>query len=131
MKNFPDSHRDLLTSGKRAFVYLATLTSSGWPQVTPVWFDTEGDYLRINSAEGRLKDRNMRARPRVAVCIADPDNPYRYVQVRGRVVEITKEGATQHINDLSQKYRGEPYDLQPGQVRVIYKILPEKLDVHG
>jgi len=131
MTTFPESHRDLLANNKRAFAYLATLMSNGSPQVTPVWFDTEGEYIRINSAEGRIKDRNMRARPQVAVCIADPDNSYRYVQVRGRVVEITKEGATQHIHDLSQKYHGKPYDLQPGQVRVIYKILPEKLDAHG
>ncbi len=131
MNLIPESHRDLLEDEKRAFAYLATLMPKGSPQVTPVWFNTDGLHILINTAEGRVKDRNMRARPQVAACIADPDDPYRYLQIRGRVVDVTTEGAVQHINDLSQKYHGRPYDLQPGQVRVIYKIMPQKVDAHG
>lgn len=132
MKNIPESHQDLLADEKKAFVYLATLMKDGTPQVTPVWFSTEGDYLLINSAEGRIKDKNMRARPQVALVIADPANPYRYLQIRGRVVEYTLEGAEEHIDTLNLKYHGNPNypNHRPEQHRVIYKILPEKVDAH-
>ena len=130
MNIIPESHHDLLEDNKRAFVYLATLMSNGTPQITPVWFDTDGDYILINSARGRVKDRNMRKRPRVALCIADPDDAYRYLQIRGQVVEVTEQGAAEHINTLSLKYRGHAYDFQPGQVRIIYRILPERVDAH-
>ncbi len=132
MKNIPESHQDLLTDEKKAFVYLATVMKDGSPQVTPVWFDTDGEHILLNSAEGRLKDRNMRARPTVALCIADPDNPYRYLQIRGRVVEITKDGAEDHIDTLNLKYHGHRNyaNHNPDKPRVIYKVLPEKIDPH-
>jgi PPOX class probable F420-dependent enzyme len=132
MQNIPDSHQDLLTDEKKAFVYLATLMKDGSPQVTPVWFNTDGNYLLINSAEGRIKDKNMRARPQVALVIADPVNPYRYLQIRGRMVEYTLEGAEEHIDILNLKYHGNPNypNHKPEQHRVIYKILPEKVDAH-
>jgi PPOX class probable F420-dependent enzyme len=132
MKNYPDAYLDLLSDEKRAFVYLATLMADGGPQVTPVWFNTEGDYILINSAAGRVKDRNMRRRPRVALVIADPQNPYRYVQVRGRVVEVTEEGARAHIDILAKKYTGQDKYTSgpPEQVRVIYKILPDRVQAH-
>lgn len=130
MKSIPESHRDLLKDEACAFLYLATVFSDGSPQVTPIWFDTDGEYILINSAKGRLKDKNMRARPQVAAVIADPNDPYRYIQVRGRVVEITEEGGDEHINKLNMKYHnGEQWKLRPGQVRVIYKIQPEKVFV--
>jgi PPOX class probable F420-dependent enzyme len=98
----------------------------GSPQLTPLWFNTEGDFILINSARGRVKDMNMRARPRVALLITDPQDPfYRYVQIRGQVVEITEEGALEHINSLSLKYRQKPWVPVEGQVRVKYKVLPE------
>jgi PPOX class probable F420-dependent enzyme len=127
----PESHLDLFQ--KRAFGYLATLMPDGSPQVTPVWVDYDGTYVLVNSAKGRQKDRNMRARPRVAICIPDPDNPYRYLAVRGRVVEITEEGAEEHIDKLAQKYLGvERYQgRQPGMVRVIYKISPDHVTTYG
>lgn len=132
MQIIPASHHDLLTDEKKAFVYLATSMKDGSPQVTPVWFNTEGDFILINSAEGRLKDKNMRARPQVALVIADPENPYRYLQIRGRVVEYTLEGAAEHIDTLNLKYRGSPNypNHNPQQPRVIYKIQPEKVDAH-
>lgn len=133
MQNIPSSHQDLLADEKKAFVYLATLMIDGSPQVTPVWFNTDGDYILVNSAEGRIKDKNMRARPQVALVIADPANPYRYLQIRGQVVEYTLEGAEEHIDALNLKYRGDPNypNHNSAQHRVIYKILPEKAQAMG
>ena len=127
----PSSHSDLLQ--KKAFANLATLMSNGTPQVTPVWFDFDGQHLRVNSAEGRVKDQNMRRNPNVAVAIADPENPYRYIQLRGKVVEITKDGADAHIDSLAKKYMGvDKYPMrQANEVRVIYKILPERANTMG
>src|SRR5512140_496841 len=104
--------------------------SDGTPQVTPVWFDFDGQHVRVNSAEGRVKDKNMRRNPNVAVAILDPENPYRYIQVRGKVVEVTKDGAEAHIDGLAKKYMGvDTYPMRrAGEVRVIYKILPERVN---
>jgi PPOX class probable F420-dependent enzyme len=133
MKAIPESHRDLLRDDVKAFVYLATLMPSGAPQVTPVWFSADETHILINTAVGRVKDRNMRARPQVTLCIADPKNPYRYLQIRGKVVEFTTDGADAHIDALSFKYTGNPkyQSRRPGEQRVTYKILPEKVDAHG
>ena len=132
MKNIPESHQDLLTDEKKAFVYLATIMSDGSPQVTPIWFSTDGEHILLNTVKGRVKDRNMRARPTVALCITDPDNPYRYLQIRGRVVEITMEGAEEHIDTLNLKYRGDHNypNHHPDHPRVIFKVLAEKVDAH-
>jgi len=122
----PASHVDLFK--KKAFAHLATLMSDGNPQVTPVWVDYDGRNVIINTAEGRQKDKNMQRDGRVALSIADPDNPYRYLEVRGRVVERTREGADQHIDAMAKKYLGQdkyPY-RRPGEVRVIYKVAPER-----
>jgi PPOX class probable F420-dependent enzyme len=127
----PEKYSDLLQ--KRAFANLATLMPDGSAQVTPVWVDYDGQHVRINTARGRQKDKNMRRDPRVALAIADPDNPYRYLEVRGRVAEATEKGADEHINSLSQKYLGQavyPY-RQPGEVRVMYKIAPEHFSTMG
>jgi PPOX class probable F420-dependent enzyme len=127
MKIVPESHQDLLADETRAYAYLATLMADHSPQVTPLWFNTDGEYLLINSAKGRVKDKNMRARPQVAIAIQDPKTPYRYIQVRGRVVEITEKGGLEHINTLSLKYESKPWTPRPGETRVTYKILPEKV----
>ena len=126
----PESHRDLFE--KKALAHLATLMPNGSPQVTPLWvmLDAEG-YVIVNSARGRQKDRNMRARPRVALSIGDPENPQRYIQVRGRVVAVSEEGADDVISQLSMKYNGRPYRFQPGQVRVTYKIRPDHVQPRG
>jgi PPOX class probable F420-dependent enzyme len=125
----PDNYLDLIEDEKRAFAYLATVMKDGSPQVTPVWFNTDGEHILINSAEGRVKDRNMRRDRHVALDILDPNDPYRYIQIRGRVVEITLQGAREHINKLSKKYtKREIYTGgPPEEVRVIYKILPEHI----
>ena len=132
MTQIPEVMEDLLSDEKKAFVYLATIMADGTPQVTPIWFNTDGEKILINSAAGRIKDRNMRARANVALCIADPANPYRYLQIRGKVVEITTEGADEHIDALAFKYTGrEKYpNRKPGEQRVTYKILPTKIDAH-
>jgi len=133
MNAIPESHRDLISDEKKAFAYLATVVSDGSPQVTPIWFNADEEHILINSARGRLKDRNMRARPSVALCIQDPNNPYRYLQIRGKVVEITTQGAEEHINTLNFKYHGtrQYKKSRPEEVRVTYKIQPEKVDAHG
>jgi PPOX class probable F420-dependent enzyme len=127
----PKDYLDLFA--KPAFAHLATLMQDGSPQVTPVWVDYDGTYVLFNSAVGRVKDKNVRRDPRVAMAIQDPENPYRYLQVRGRVVEITQDGADAHINKLSQKYLGQPqYPYrQPGEVRVLYKVEPQKVHAVG
>jgi PPOX class probable F420-dependent enzyme len=120
----PAGFHDLLT--KITFAFLGTLMPDGSPQVTPVWFDLDGEFIRVNSARGRLKDKNMRRDPRVALSMIDPENPYRHLSIRGKVVEVTEKGADAHIDALAKKYLGldtYPY-RQPGEVRVIYRIQP-------
>src|SRR5437762_8388696 len=101
----PPEFLDLVTT-KKAFANLATVMPNGSPQVTPVWFDFDGKYIRVNSARGRVKDKNMRRDPRVALSILDPDNPYRYLEIRGKVVKVTEDGAVEHINALARNDRG-------------------------
>ena len=130
-ESFPDKYRDLFD--KKAFGSFTTLMPDGDPQTTPVWVDYRDGLVWINSAKGRQKDRNVRRDPRVAVAIIDPDNPYRYVEVRGRVKEITEDGADAHIDAMAKKYLGQdkyPY-RQPGEQRVIYKIEIEKTTAMG
>ena len=105
MAQISDKYRDLFQ--KRAFAHLATIMPDGSPQVTPVWVDFDGTHILVNSARGRQKDLNMRRDQRVALEILDPENPYRYLQVRGRVVEITEVGADAHIDKMATKYLGE------------------------
>lgn len=124
MKQVPETERDLLADETKAFAFLATLMPDGSPQVTPVWFNTDGEHILVNSARGRVKDRNMRKRPQVALTLMSMADPYRYVQIRGEVVEISEVDAADHIHALSMKYRGRPFDIPAGQVRVIYKVRP-------
>jgi PPOX class probable F420-dependent enzyme len=127
----PEKYQDLFQ--KKAFASLATLMPDGKPQVTPVWCDFDGKHVLVNSAKGRVKDRNMRRDPRVSLALIDPDNPYRHLQVQGHVVEITEAGADQHIDKMAKKYLGQdkyPF-RQPGEVRVIYKIEPDRASTMG
>ena len=127
----PEKFLDLFQ--RKAFASLATLMPDGRPQVTPVWCDFDGSHVIVNSAKGRRKDLNMRAEPRVSLAIVDPDNPYRYLEVRGRVVGVTETGADAHIDKMAKKYLGaERYpNRQPGEVRVLYKIKPEHVSTMG
>lgn len=131
----PASHRDLLDGP--VFVALVTVMPGGQPQVTPVWCNFDGEYVWVNSARGRQKDRNMRRNPTVALLAIDPKNSYRWMEVRGTVEAISEEGAVDHINQLSALYRGQPdyYAQMPqrrGQeTRVIYKIRPTHVNTGG
>ncbi len=127
----PQKYLDLFQ--KPCFANLATLMPDGQPQVTPVWCDYDGTYIIVNSAKGRQKDRNMRRDNRVSLSIMDAKNPYRYLEVRGTVAEITEEGASAHIDKMAKKYLGlDKYpNAQPGEVRVLYKIRPEKTTSMG
>ncbi|HKQ05535.1 MAG TPA: PPOX class F420-dependent oxidoreductase [Blastocatellia bacterium] len=124
-EGIPEKFRDLFD--KKAFAHVATLMPDGTPQVTPVWVDYDGQYVIINSARGRQKDKNLRRNPNVSLSLQDPDNPYRYLEVRGPVVEITEEGADEHIDKMAKKYMGvDRYPgRSPGEVRVLYKIEPQ------
>jgi PPOX class probable F420-dependent enzyme len=130
-EKIPEEFKDLF--GKVAYANIATVMPDGSPQVTPVWFDYDGNYLRVNSAKGRVKDKNMRRNKNVALSIQDPDNAYRYLAVRGKVDDITEEDADAHIDSLAKKYLGkDKYPFRgPGEVRVIYKIRPEKVSTMG
>jgi PPOX class probable F420-dependent enzyme len=131
MATIPEQFKDLFQ--KVAFANLATLMPDGRPQVTPVWFDLDGSNIRINTAKGRVKDRNMRRNKNVALAISDPDNPYRHLAIQGEVVDITEQGADAHIDALAKKYLGkDKYPFrQPGEVRVIYKIRPDRVAQMG
>lgn len=130
-EKIPDAFKEVLN--KRGFAHLATLMKDGSPQVTPVWYDFDGTHIRVNSAKGRLKDKNMRRNKRVALSIQDPDNPYRYIAIRGNVDEITESGADANIDSLAKKYLDKDrYPFRaPGEVRVIYKIRPDKVSTVG
>ena len=114
---------------KPAFANLATLNSDGSPQVTPVWVDFDGTHLVVNTAKGRVKDRNLRREPRVAIALLDPQNPYRYLGIQGRVVEMTEQGADAHIDKMAKKYLDkDKYPFrQPGEVRLLVTIQPDKV----
>ncbi|MHB8619571.1 MAG: PPOX class F420-dependent oxidoreductase [Chloroflexota bacterium] len=116
-----------------AHCQIATLLPSGWPQLTQVWADTDGKHILINTAEGRQKVTDVRRDPRVAVNVVDATNAWRIASVRGRVVEVTTEGADDLIDALAKKYIGkDKYPFrQPGEVRVTLKIEPEKIHSLG
>ncbi len=118
---------------EKAYCEIATLMPDGSPQLTQVWVDTDGEYILVNTSEGRQKVRNVRRDPRVAVNIVDPTNAWRIASVRGRVVDVTTEGAHELIDNLAYKYLGqEKYPFRrPGEVRVILKIAPEKISAQG
>ena len=127
----PKTHADILE--KKSFAHLATLMPDGSPQVTPVWVDIADGKVLVNSAKGRLKDKNLAKDKRVALSATDPDNPYRSVSIRGKVVDIKTEGADAHIDKMAKKYMNKdtyPY-RRPEEVRVVYKILPSSTTQMG
>jgi PPOX class probable F420-dependent enzyme len=131
-KAIPEKFLDLFT-GKKAFANIATVMPDGTPQVTPIWFDYTGGKIRINTARGRVKDKNMKVGTKVALAIMDPDNPYRYIQVRGPIVNETENGADAHIDSLAKKYMNQDkYPFHQADVkRVIYEIEPASVQVMG
>jgi PPOX class probable F420-dependent enzyme len=133
--SIPDSYKDLLEGP--VVVVLVTVMPDGQPQATPVWCNTDGTHVLINTARGRQKDRNLRANPKATVLAIDPKNPYRWMEIRGLVTEITEEGALDHINALSKLYTGSGdfYAQNPqarGQeTRVTYQITPVRITARG
>ena len=133
----PDSHKDLIEGP--VVVALSTVMPDGQPQTTPVWCSYDGVYILVNSAPGRQKDKNMVARPMATVLAIDPKNPYRYLEIRGQVAEITAEGALDHINQLAQLYLNQPKyyggvapaEMEGRETRAIYKIKPTHVITSG
>ncbi len=128
----PDSHADLLKREAKTFAHLALVTKDGTPHVTPMWFDYDGEHVIFNTARGRVKDKIMRKHPKIAFSVQDPEKPYRYIQVRGTVVSDTEDGGYDSICDLRVKYHGDRnYPKREGEVRVIYKVKPERANTMG
>jgi PPOX class probable F420-dependent enzyme len=130
--DIPEGFMDLITQ-KKALANVATVMADGSPQVTPVWFDYAHGKLRINTAKGRVKARTMTEGAKIALAIVDPDNDYRYIQVRGVVSKVTEDGADAHIDSLAKKYLGkDSYPFrQPGEVRLSIEIDPQKTQTMG
>ena len=128
----PEKYLPLLTE-KKAFAHLATVMPDGSPQVTPVWFFYRDGKFIVNTARGRVKDRNMARNARVALSIVDPDNPYVHVSLRGTIARSTEEGADENIDALAKKYTGlDKYpNRRPGEVRVMYEITPTSVSTMG
>lgn len=131
MQGIPESFQDLLEDESKAYAFFATLMPDGSPQITPVWFSVEGEYILINSNKGRVKDRNIRNNPKVAMAIMRLDQHFRYLQIRGEVVDITANGAVEHINTLSNKYDGHDFNLPDDHSRIIFKIKPMKVSSYA
>lgn len=130
-KEVPESHVDLLE--KAGFAHIATLGPKGEPQVSPVWYDWDGSHVLISHTKERQKYPNVKREPRVALSICDPENPYRYLEIRGPVEEIKDDPEKTLIHKLAKKYMGKdqyPYDTEKDN-RVIFKIKPEHVNAMG
>lgn len=133
----PDSHRDLLE--RPIVVALITLMPDGQPQATPVWCTYDGEHVIVNTARGRQKDRNMERRARVTVLAIDPENSYRWIEVRGEVDDMTEVGAVEVINQLAKLYKGvdsyyggvTPIQRRETETRVTVKIKPKRVLTGG
>ena len=130
----PEDFLDLISGP--VVVALTTVMSSGQPQSTPIWVDWDGTYVLVNTARGRVKDKNMQARARVTVLAIDPKDHYRWLEIRGQVEDATEEGAVEHIDKLSRRYDNKPYysgkneAIRRAQTRVIYRIRPTHVIAH-
>lgn len=132
METIPESFHDLFE--RKSFGNFATVMPDGTPQVTPVWVDYDGDHVLVNTARGRQKERNVRQNPKVGISVFDPEDPYRYVSVRGEVDEVTEDGAVEHINELAQRYMGQEEYPNLGEERggrVLIKIRPDRVVTSG
>ena len=126
-----DKQRKFLTD--KNFAFIGTVRKDGSPQVTPVWVDFDGTHVVFNTEQKRAKVRNLRRNPRVVISILNAENPYEYIQIEGRAVEITDQGGADHIDRMAKKYMGQdryPWN-QPGDVRLIVKVAPEKVTGQG
>ncbi|HEX7254553.1 MAG TPA: PPOX class F420-dependent oxidoreductase [Gaiellaceae bacterium] len=128
MAGLTDDHVRLL-KGKN-FAIVGTVGGDGVPQLTTNWIDWDGEHVVVNTAEGRVKPRNIRRNPIVSICVFDHENPYQYVSITGPA-ELTDEGAEEHINELSHRYFGRDYHYVPGEKRLIVRIKPERVFARG
>lgn len=129
MVSIPESHLDLFS--RPIVVSLATVQPNNQPQVTPVWIDEEDGLLRVNTAAGRQKWKNLIERPLATVLVLDPENAFRWIEVRGKVVRHTEEGGNDVINKLSHDYTGGDYqNFVDGETRVTFYIEPTRV-IHG
>jgi PPOX class probable F420-dependent enzyme len=130
--DFPETHRDLLQDETKAFAILATVMDDGTPQATPIWFNLVDGKIMFNTARGRVKEKNISQRPDIALVFLDPEDPYRYMQIRGKVIDETENNARQHIDDLAGKHTGEAdYKNYQGETRVKYTLQPRSISVMG
>lgn len=135
--DIPETHRDLIE--EPVYVTVTTLMPDSQPQSSVVWCNTDGDHILINTAENRRKAKNMKERPQATVMAVDPENPFRYVEIRGRVTAVTREGADEHIDELAQQYLDQPAyygyaapaELAEQETRVICKIEPTRIRTYG
>lgn len=123
MVTIPENYRDLFE--KPSFAFVATLLPDGAPHVVPTWVDFDGDNLLVNTVRGSRKDRNLRKDPRIALAIADPENPYRYLAVRGEAIDIREEGAREQLDEMAERYTGEAKYPGPGGDRVLITVRPD------
>jgi PPOX class probable F420-dependent enzyme len=129
MNMIPDSHRDLVGENSKAIAYLATTLPDGAPVISPVWFGIINEQIAVYSGASSLKAKNMRAQPQVSLVLQDPDNVYRYVQIRGRYVKSISEGARDFLDEASRRYIGKDYPTSTSGDGVILLIQPEKVNV--
>ena len=127
LDQIPASLQYLLDDETRAYAFLATIMPDGEPQLTPVWFNVEDGAIAINTAQGRVKDKNLRRNPQLALVIIDLNKPLEYIQIRGQAVGRTEKGAVEHIHTLAKKYTGADWKIPVGQVRVKYRIEPHSI----
>jgi PPOX class probable F420-dependent enzyme len=131
MIKIPEQHQNILES--KGFAHVATIGPHGEPQSTPVWFDWDGQYIRFSQTKTRQKYRNLRRDPHIALSITDPNNPYHYLEVRGKVARIEEDPNKKFIDSMAKKYMGEdkyPWS-QPGEERVVVYVQPEHITSQG
>jgi PPOX class probable F420-dependent enzyme len=139
LADLDDKYRKLLEG--QTTCTLATMMPDGRPQLTPIWVGHDGTHILVNTKKGRVKDTNMRQRPQVSLLAVNPGNPYHWMTITGRVVEVIEETdpkkgneATENVNEMSRRYiNQDPYPLRDprGEVRVLFKVLPEYLMTFG
>ncbi len=132
METIPEAFHDLFE--RETFAQFVTLMPDGAPQVTPVWVDYDGEHVLVNTARGRQKERNASRDPKVALSVLDPDDPYRYVSIRGRAVEVTEDGAADHIDSLARRYMDAeeyPHHGDERGPRVVIRVRPDSVVTSG
>jgi PPOX class probable F420-dependent enzyme len=128
MKQIPENYQYLLKDETKAFAWVATVSPEGEPQLTSVWFNTDGEHLLFNTTDRSAKYRFLKENPNVAIAIVDPNDPHKYFQVRG-TVEITTDNAVEHTHELSRKYTGKDFKLFPGYERIKFIVTPHSVTI--